>query len=320
MQKPQISVVIPVHNEATNIQSLYASLVPVLEEHTAGSYEIVYVDDGSTDKTNSVVAALHDTNPHVVLVGLSKNFGKEIALAAGIAATRGEAIILMDGDGQHPVEAIPEFIGKWHNGWQVVVGVRLSNQSEGFVKKYGSWLFYTLFNRFSGIRMVPGSSDFRLIDRAVADAFMQLHEPQSITRGLIDWLGFERTYVSYNAHARAAGQASYRLGKLFKLAADSFISLSPKPLYAFGYLGLLITTVSFVVGITVAIEQILLHDPLNWGFTGTAMLSILVLFLVGLLLVAQGVLALYVSYIYTQSKGRPLYIINPKRSGGTSRH
>ncbi len=314
--KTVLSVVIPVHNEADNIQPLYMVLDPVLKHVSKNAYEIIFVDDGSHDSTARVIADLHGMNGRVKLLSLSKNFGKEIALAAGIAAASGEAIILMDGDGQHPVDRIPDLVSAWKQGWQVVVGVRTHNRNEGLVKKYGSKLFYALFNRLSGQRMVPGSSDFRLIDRAVQQEFIKLNEPQSITRGLIDWLGFKRAYVTYAAHPRMHGPASYTFRNLSKLAAHSFVSLSPAPLYAFGYLGLAITGVSFVLGLAVLIEQIILNDPLSWDFTGTAMLSILVLFLVGLTLVSQGVLALYISYIHTQSKGRPLYVVNHRESRG----
>jgi dolichol-phosphate mannosyltransferase len=263
-----------------------------------------------------LIADLRRKNKKVKLLSLSRNFGKEIAMAAGIAQAQGQAVMTIDGDGQHPPNRIPDFVRAWQDGAQVVVGVRTEHQHEGLMKKYGSRLFYILFNSLSGVRMVPGSSDFRLIDRAVQQEFVKLHEPQTITRGLIDWLGFKRTYITFAAEKRAAGTATYKLRKLIRLAVNSFVSLSPTPLYVFGYLGLFITSVSFVLGLSVLIEQLLLGDPLGWDFTGTAMLSILVLFLVGLVLVSQGVLALYVSYIHTQAKGRPVYVINRRESLG----
>jgi glycosyltransferase involved in cell wall biosynthesis len=315
--KPYVlSVVVPVCNEAENIEPLYAGLQPVLQAACPDGYEIIFVDDGSTDTTQQKVGAIHSQNARVKLLSLSRNFGKEVALSSGIAHALGEAILTMDGDGQHPPDLIPDFLEKWRQGAQVVVGVRRANKNEGVVKKYGSKLFYMLFNNLSGAKLVPGSSDYRLIDSAVQREFVKLREPHSIARGLIDWLGFERAYISYNASERHAGVASYKFHKLIRLAAHSFVSLSPTPLYIFGYLGLGITIVSFVLGTTVLVEQILLGDPLSWDFTGTAMLSILVIFLVGMLLVAQGVLALYVSYIYTQSKDRPLYVVNNRDSLG----
>ncbi len=311
-----LSIVVPVHNEAENIQNVYIDLAPVVDAICGDRYEIIYVDDGSTDRTAARIESLHEANSRVKLLSLSRNFGKEMALAAGIAHASGRAVLTMDGDGQHPPDRIPDFVAAWRSGAQVVIGVRTANKDEGIIKKYGSWLFYMLFNRLSGAKMVPGSSDFRLIDREVQQEFIKLREPQTITRGLIDWLGFKRAYITYSARPRTAGQATYKVRKLFALAAHSFVSLSPTPLYVFGSLGLLITALSFLLGLFVLIEQILLGDPLGLDFTGTAMLSILMLFLIGIVLVSQGVLALYISYIHTQAKGRQLFIVNRAASRG----
>lgn len=314
MAAPVLSVVVPVHNEAGSIDHGYEELVASIRVAVGQSYELIYVDDGSTDGTAACVGRLAKRDQQVRLVSLSKNFGKEIALAAGIAHAEGMAILTIDGDGQHPADRIPDFVAAWREGAQVVVGVRANYAGQGIIKRWGSALFYRLFNAVSGETMKPGSTDFRLIDREVQQEFVKLHEPLTITRGLLDWLGYDRKYINYTEGVRTAGVASYRFRKLVRLAAHSFVSLTPVPLYAFGYLGVLITFMSFVLGLAVIVEQLLIGDPLGWKFTGTAMLSILVIFLVGLVLVAQGVLALYVSYIYTQSKGRPLYVVNKKKS------
>jgi polyisoprenyl-phosphate glycosyltransferase len=314
MATPVLSIVIPVHNEADNIAPFSKLLLKHARLAVGEAYEVMYIDDGSSDLTAANIAKLAKRNKHIRLVRLSRNFGKEIAMAAGIAYARGKAILTIDGDGQHPAELIPDFVAAWRNGAQVVVGIRTSNTNEGFLKKYGSRLFYRMINSFSGFSMVPGSSDFRLIDREVQQEFIKLHEPLSLTRGLIDWLGYERTYITYKAGPRTAGEVAYKFRKLVRLAAHSFVSLTPVPLYVFGYLGVLITIISFALGSTVFVEQVLLNDPWHWKFTGTAMLSILVIFLVGLTLVAQGVLALYIYHTYTQSKGRPLYTVNKKLS------
>jgi polyisoprenyl-phosphate glycosyltransferase len=316
MATPVLSVVVPVYNEAPNIASCQQPLIEGIEAAVGSAYELIYVDDGSSDATAAMIATCAKKNRRIKLVSLSRNFGKEIALAAGIAHARGKAVLTIDGDGQHPAELIPDFVRAWEEGSPVVVGIRTGNQKEGLLKKYGSRLFYRFFNMFSGISMQPGSSDFRLIDREVQEQFVRLHEPSTITRGLIDWLGYERTYIHYRARPRTAGEVGYKFRQLVRLAAHSFVSLTPVPLYAFGYLGVFITFVSFGLGTAVLVEQLLLGDPWGWEFTGTAMLSILVLFLVGLVLVAQGVLALYISFIYTQSKGRPLYIVNKRKSLG----
>lgn len=316
MRQIDLSVVVPAYNESENIKSLYDSLRPMLTKLVRSRYEIIFVDDGSADDTAAVVAGLRKRNKRVKLLSFSRNFGKEIALAAGLQAAAGDATLMLDADGQHPIDRIPDFVAAWRGGAQVVVGVRSANQNEGWVKKYGSRLFYYLLNRVLGVNMVPRSTDFRLIDRVVRDEFVKLTEPNTMTRGLIDWLGFERKYIEFVANARTAGVAGYKFGKLFRLAANSFVSLSPTPLYVFGYLGVFITAASLVLGLSILIEQVLLSDPLHWKFTGTAMLSVLVLFLIGLVLVSQGVLALYISAIHTQAKRRPLYVVNYRNSLG----
>jgi glycosyltransferase involved in cell wall biosynthesis len=250
----------------------------------------------------------------VRLVSLSRNFGKEYALTAGISQARGDAILTIDGDGQHPVSSIDVFIKEWQDGAQVVVGVRRGATSRYGFKTLRSRLFYKTFNSITGENLLVGSTDFRLIDKEVQQAFLQLGETDRITRGLIDWLGFDRTMIYFDVKDRDFGNASYTTRQLTKLAVNSFVSLSPVPLYVFGYTGVAITALSGVLGITVIIEQLLLHDPLGWKFTGTAMLGILILFLVGILLTSQGVVSLYISHIHNQSKRRPLFVINHKNS------
>jgi dolichol-phosphate mannosyltransferase len=273
-------------------------------------------DDGSNDDTVRIVYTLAGQNKHIKLLRLSRNFGKELALTAGISYATGQAIITLDGDGQHPPEKISEFIDKWRSGAQVVVGIRTANKREGFVKKYGSKLFYLLFNKATGQHLVPQATDFCLISKNVQKEFVRLSEPQRITRGLISWLGFKRDYVYFVARARSGGKSRYNTRKLMGLAANSVVSLSPAPLYFFGYVGSFITFASFFLGITVLIEQVILGDPLRWDFTGTAMLSILVLFVTGIILMSQGILALYISRIHTQTKKRPLFIVDESQSIG----
>lgn len=311
-----ISIVVPVYNEAAGLPHFHDALVTVLNASVGNSYEIIYCDDGSSDKTASLVRGWHTDNQKICLLQLSRNFGKESALSAGIAAAQGQAILTIDGDGQHPVKLIPTFITAWKNGAQVVIGVRTANKDEGWVKRLGSQLFYASFNRVVRPKLIPGSTDFRLIDREVQKVFLSLHEDNRITRGLIDWLGFQRELIHFQANPRTHGNATYSNSQLVKLAVNSFISLSSRPLYIFGYLGAFITIFGFLMGLTVGIEQIILRDPLGWKFTGTALLGIVLLFLIGIVLLSQGILSLYVAHIHSQSKGRPLYVVNQRGSTG----
>ncbi len=316
LSRPLLSVTVPLHNESEGILAFHAQLHSVVAEQTNDSYEIIYCDDGSTDATASLIQQLCAENPRVKLLKLSRNFGKENALSAAIHQATGQAVLMLDGDGQHPVAAIPEFIKAWQNGAEVVIGVRSDKDDETLLKRAGSWLFYKLFNRVTGQQLTPGATDYRLIDRSVQQAFLSLTENDRVTRGLIDWLGFKRAYIPITRLARTAGTPSYKFSSLVKLAANSFISLSSVPLYIFGYVGVFITIIAFLTGLAVFIEQLLLHDPWQWQFTGSAMLGILILFLVGIILVSQGIVSLYISHMHSQTKGRPLYVIDYKGSAG----
>jgi glycosyltransferase involved in cell wall biosynthesis len=316
--EPLLSVVVPLYNEDAGLQVFHESLINTLEETTKNSYEVIYCDDGSTDGTDQIVRRLSTNNSRIKLIRLSRNFGKEYALSAGIAEANGQAIIMLDGDGQHPVEMIPQFVKAWQKGAQVVIGVRSNNSQEVWTKRVGSRAFYSLFNKLTGQQLLAGSTDFRLISKPVQQAFLKLQETDRITRGLIDWLGFKRELIYFKPNVRQLGPATYSRSKLLGLAANSFVSLTPKPLYIFGSLGVFITIGSFILGVAVIIEQLILNDPWHWKFSGTSMLGILILFLVGILLMSQGILSLYISHMNNQSKGRPLYIIDHSESIGIS--
>lgn len=314
-QRKKLSLVIPCYNEELNVDSFYIELSKVLKSIPTIQYEIIYVNDGSRDKTLSKLTKLANKDSKIKVINLSRNFGKEIATTAGIHYASGDAIMMADGDGQHPVELIPQFLDRWLEGDQVVVGVRKSNQKEGFIKRYGSKVFYSLFNKFTGNSLVPGSTDFRLIDKVVQDEFIKMTERNRITRGLIDWVGFRQGYVDFQANARMAGEASYSTSKLIKLAMNSFVSLSLAPLYLSAYAGFVVVILSVIVG-TFSIIETALGDPLNLNITGTAFLVIFVLFLVGIILISQGILALYLSHIHTETQNRPLFIVDKKSSSG----
>ena len=311
----KLSVVVPLYNEADVLRRFHTSLLQVLFKNKY-DFEVVYCDDGSQDSTPHIVRGLAKTDPRIKLISFSRNFGKENALSAGIAHAHGDAVIMLDGDGQHPPELIPDFVKAWQAGSKVVVGMRANYAGEGWARRIGSWGFYKVFSKMAGQRLVRGTTDFRLIDKTVQKEFLRLEETNRITRGLLDWVGFTQTYIPFTAPTRADGKPGYGHKSLVKLALNGFVSLSPTPLYVFGYVGLFITSASLLLGVTVLIEQILLRDPLHWNFTGTAMLSILTLFLVGIVLLSQGVMALYIGHIHTQSKRRPLYVIDKESSVG----
>jgi len=303
-----LSIVIPVHNEQGNIVWHHEKILQKLNSMRS-KYEIIYVDDGSSDDSLELLKKLSSKGAQTKYISFSRNFGKEAAITAGMRRATGDAVLVIDSDGQHPIEMIDEFIAKWHEGYEVIIGVRESNQGEGLIKSAGSKLFYLLLKIVDGSHnALPGSTDFRLIDRLVVDQFNLLTERSRISRNLIDWLGFKRTTVPFDAHARHSGKAAYSYRKLVKLAIDGAITHSTRPLKLIGALGLLISSIAFVLLIFLVIETYLLSDPLSLAVSGTAFLAIFLSLLIGIVLACQGLLALYIENIYYEAQNRPLYI------------
>lgn len=308
-----ISFVLPIYNEEKGISEfLEKEFLPEVKKISGYKTEVILVDDGSTDKTLKILQKYAKDNARVV--ALSRNFGKEAALSAGIFVAKGDAIVTIDADGQQPPKMILEFIKKWEVGAEIVTGVRDHYTKHGLIPKLGSKLFYKLLRGMGNKTTVPGATDFRLIDRVVADEFNKLSEHNRITRGLVDWLGFKQEYIYYTYGKRKAGKPSYSLKKLFALAIDSFVSMSTTPLVIFGYIGVIITVFSVILGLFIIIQQYILGDPLNLQWNGAVQMSVFVTFLVGLVLISQAITALYISHIHAESQGRPLYIIDNKRS------
>ena len=319
MTKQLISVIVPVYNEEADIYNFITrSLLPAVEKNNY-DYELILVNDGSTDHTLEILQQLSKENKHIVTLSLSRNFGKEPALSAGLDYARGDAALTIDADSQQPPELIPKFLEKWNSGAEIVTGVRSHYTKHGLIPKLGSKLFYRLLRMMGNKSTVPGSTDYRLIDRVVIDEFNKLSEHNRITRGLIDWLGFKQEYIEYVYGVRTAGKPSYSFKKLFHLAIDSFVSMSTTPLVIFGYLGIFITIASFILGVFCIINQYILGDPLGLYWNGSVQLAIFITFLIGLVMISQAITALYISHIHAESQGRPLYIIDQKESRNTKK-
>jgi glycosyltransferase involved in cell wall biosynthesis len=304
-----ISIVIPVHNESENLRWHHAQVNDYISKHDR-KYEIIYVDDGSVDDSLKIIKSLARGHSNVHYVAFSRNFGKEAATSAGLKKATGDAVVMIDADGQHPVELIDTFLDEWQADADVVIGVRKSNTDEGYVKRFGSHAFYRLLYLASrDTDSVPGSTDFRLLDRVVVDEYNSLTERNRVTRNLIDWLGFERVLVPFAAPARHAGTASYSYRKLFKLALNGVISHSTRPLKVIGLLGIFISTISVIGGVGLVIEKYILGDPLNLAVTGVAILALFLSFMIGIVLVCQGLLALYLENVHNETQNRPLYVV-----------
>lgn len=306
-----ISIVVPVFNEEQNIVLFCDAFFQIWEKlKEKYSYELIFVDDGSTDSSPEVLERFAKQYEGLYFLQFSRNFGKETALSAGIDAANGDAVIMIDVDLQHPLSLFLQFVEKWEQGAEVVVGVREKNTGEGIIKKYGSILFYTIMDAIGETRITPRATDYRLIDKKVALEFRRFTEHSRMTRGLIDWLGFKREYIPFVAEARRGiAPARYSKIKLLKLALSTFISHSLFPLKLAGYLGLFITTVFGCAGIILLLGRYVFKNPFALSFTGSAQLAILILFLVGVILSCLGLVALYIGTINDEVSNRPRYVI-----------
>ncbi len=308
MTEQLVSIIIPVHNEEGNVQPLYNELTKSLDQQ-AFSFEFIFVDDGSRDHSLHNIEKLARHDRRVRLVEFARNFGKEAAISAGLHAARGDAAIMIDADLQHPPSLIPQFLAKWRRGADVVVGIRKYDKSEGWFKRWASARFYQIMQKISHTAITPHASDFRLLDRKVMDVFSRLTERNRMTRGLIDWLGFRRAYVHFDAGTRLSGKPSYNFRRLVALAINSFTTYSLVPLKLAGYLGIVILALGIPSGIIAYVERYVLNDPLGWQIRGTAMLAILIVVLVGLVLACLGLVSLYIANIHAEVTNRPLYVV-----------
>jgi dolichol-phosphate mannosyltransferase len=308
MTEKLISIIIPIHNEALNIYPLHKELSRYIN-HLAYKFELIFVDDGSTDNSMHLLERLARHDRRVRLVEFARNFGKEAAISAGLHAAKGDAAIMIDADLQHPPSHIRKFLQEWQQGADVVVGVRKYSKNEGWFKRWSSASFYKIMQQIAHTKITPHATDFRLVDRKVMDVFARLTERNRITRGLIDWLGFRRAYVNFEAGQRHAGERTYSTRQLFALAINSFTAYSLVPLKLAGYLGIFILATATPTGILLYVERYLLHDPLHWEIRGTAMLAILIVMLVGLVLACLGLVSLYIANIHAEVTNRPLYVV-----------
>ncbi len=307
----KISIVVPFFNEEKNLSLLYPAINKGIEPLSKYTFEFIFVDDGSTDKSYSVIEELAKKDARIIPIQFSRNFGKEYATTAGIRESKGDAVIMLDADLQYPPELIPKFVEKWEQGAEVVIGVRTENNNEGFIKRQGSRLFYFIMNLISDTEILSKATDFRLMDRIVVDEFNKLSEHSRITRGLIDWLGFRRETIPFVAPERKFGIASYDFIKLLDLGITSFVSHSTFPLRLAGYVGFCIVLVSLPLGIFMFLSRYIFTNFYN--FSGTAILAVIMLFLIGVVLCCLGLVALYIANINTEVSSRPLYVIRKKK-------
>ncbi|MDX2776444.1 glycosyltransferase family 2 protein [Streptomyces caniscabiei] len=314
MQSKTISIVIPIYNEAPNVTPLYKTLTSIIRS-LPHQFELIFVDDGSSDDSVKKLRQVARKDKRAKVIELARNFGKEIAVTAGLHKAKGDAAIIMDADLQHPPELLPQFVNEWEKGADVVVGVKKYSKDESWFKKVSSSGFYAILGKVTSATITPHASDFRLINRKVIDTFKTFTERNRITRGLIDWAGFDRRYIYFEAPPRLHGEAGYSYRKLFGLAMNSFTAYSMLPLKVASWLGWIILVVSSALGAFVMVEKYILGDPMQLEVRGTALLAILLLFLIGVVLICLGFVALYIARIHEEVINRPLYIVKNEENG-----
>lgn len=303
-----VSVVVPVFNEEEVIRTTHDRLVSVLEG-TGEDYEILYINDGSKDKTEEIIRPWCEEGDKVKLIAFSRNFGHQTAITCGMDYASGDAIVIIDADLQDPPELIPDMLAKWREGYEVVYGKRSSREGETAFKKITARAFYRFLHKMSDVEIPTDVGDFRLIDKKVRDILLRIPEHNRYVRGLIAWLGFRQTDVLFERQARAAGVTKYPLKKMLKLAGDGITSFSYKPLRISTILGFVLSAFGFIFFLVVFIARLFNLVIMEPGF---ATILCVILFFFGIVLIMLGIIGEYIGRIFEEVKGRPLYVIGKK--------
>jgi len=305
MAAPTLSIVAPAYNEERNLPAFLAALVPVLEG-IGEPFEIIFIDDGSRDGTLGMLAAASAQDPRIKVVGLARNFGKDIALSAGLAHATGQAVIPIDCDLQHPVELIPQFVAKWREGYDMVIGVRSKRDEEGLLRRTASRTYYKVMRWMTSVEIPPNAGDFRLIDRKIIDVINKMPERHRFMKGIFAWPGFKVASIEFQASVRANDtRSTWSFFRLWRFALDGLFSFTTAPLKLWTYIGLASAGAAFVYLLITLIQK------LFWGIAapGYASLLVVLLFFNGLLMISNGIQGEYIARIFEEVKGRPLYVV-----------
>lgn len=302
--KKLVSVVIPICNEAEVLDAFYDRLHRVLTSIDGFGYEMIFVDDGSQDDSFQVAAKLAEKNEHVRVIKLSRNFGHQVAITAGIDNAVGDAVVVIDADLQDPPEVIGEFVEKWLEGYDVVYGVRSKRDGESRMKLLTADVFYRLLRAITKIEIPVDVGDFRLMSRRTVDHFKRFRERDRFVRGLVSWIGFKQTGVHYKRARRLDGETKYPYRKMIKFALDGITSFSNVPLKVASWLGYASSLVAFLYTCSVFVQKLLGYTVQGW-----ATIMVAVLFLGGVQLICLGIIGEYIGRVFTEIKQRPIYII-----------
>lgn len=298
------SIVVPVYNEEEVIQETYKRLTKIMEE-TKESYEIIFINDGSRDRTLELAEQICNQDKQVKVLNFSRNFGHQIAVTAGMEYSCGQAVVIIDADLQDPPEVILKMIEKWKEGYDVVYGKRIKRKGETAFKKITAKCFYRFLDSMTNVNIPVDTGDFRLIDRKVCDTMNTLTEKSRYVRGLVSWVGYKQIAVEYVREERFAGETKYPLKKMIKLASDAIMSFSYKPLKIAGFIGILLSMVSFLYLLVIIWQKVFT----NTTVPGWASILAVMLFFNGVTLVLHSITGSYIGRIYEETKNRPLYIV-----------
>lgn len=304
-QTPLLSIVVPAYNEADGLHEFHARLTRVLDTLAERS-EVLYVNDGSADDTGLVLQALRAQDPRVAVLELSRNFGKEIALTAGLDHTRGDAVVVIDADLQDPPELIPELVRSWHEGYDMVYARRVAREGESRVKKFTANFFYRLMQHVGRVKIPRDTGDFRLLSRKSLTALNKLREQHRFMKGLFAWVGFRQKTVFYRRDPRFAGTTKWNYWRLWNLALEGITSFTTAPLKIGTYLGLITALAAFFYGASIIVRTFFFGNPVP----GYPSLMVVILFLGGIQLMTIGILGEYIGRMFDETKGRPLYIVD----------
>ena len=292
-------------NESSNAYELYTRVARTMDNLQDVKWELVCVNDGSTDDTLQTLLQIHERDARLRIVDLSRKFGKEAALSAGLSYASGDAVIPMDADLQDPPELIPQLIGKWQDGYEVVNACRESRPEDAWLKRVSARVFYWLINRISQVEIPSNVGDFRLLSRPAVDAILDLPERRRFMKGLFAWIGFRTTQISYTRPRRHAGQSQWQLTALLRLAVEGLTAFGQVPLQLVSYIGLVVSLIAFVYGTYMIGSTLLFGNPV----AGYPSIMVTVLFLGGVQLLGLGVIGEYLGRVYDETKHRPLYVV-----------
>jgi len=301
---PEISVVVPVFNEAKNLEALARRLTPSLES-CAASFEVIFVDDGSQDETLATLGRLNAADVRLSALSLSRNFGKEVAIAAGLDHARGRAVVIIDADLQHPPEVVPRFVEKWREGYKNVYGQRSDRATDPRLRSILTRIFYDVIDHFGDVALPSGAGDFRLLDRQAVDALLGMRERARFSKGLYAWIGFKSVGVPFTVEARLSGASKFNFAKLLRFALDGLMSFSSLPLKAWTWIGLAISGFALTMAAYFFIRTALFGVDVP----GYPSLIVSIAFFAGVQLISLGVLGEYIARIFNEVKGRPLYLV-----------